>query len=120
MLKVREYFLYTSIYLGIIIVISTEFLSFFNYLNNFSIKLLWLIIFFIALIIISKKKFFNFSFTILPHIDYKILFILVVFLLTFITALIYPPNSLDAMSYHLPKVMKWIQNGNLSLFYRQL
>ena len=116
MLKVREYFLYTSIYLGIIIVISTEFLSFFNYLNNFSIKLLWLIIFFIALIIISKKKFFNFSFTILPHIDYKILFILVVFLLTFITALIYPPNSLDAMSYHLPKVMKWIQNGNLSFY----
>ena len=114
--KVSEYFLYVSIYLGIIIVISTEFLSFFNYLNHFSIKLLWLIIFFIALIILSKKKFFNISFIILSHLDYKILFILVVFLLTFITALIYPPNSLDAMAYHLPKVMKWIQNGNLSFY----
>ena len=116
MLKAREYFLYISIYFGIIIVISTEFLSFFNYLNHFSIKLLWLIIFVIALIILSKKKFFNISYEILSHIVYKILYILLVFLLTFITALIYPPNSLDAMSYHLPKVMNWIQNSNLSFY----
>ena len=116
MLKVREYFLYISIYFGVIIVISTEFLSFFNYLNHFSIKLLWLIIFVTALIILSKKKFFNISYEFLSHIDYKILYILLVFLLTFITALIYPPNSLDAMSYHLPKVMNWIQNSNLSFY----
>lgn len=114
MLKVREYFLYTGIYFGIIIVVSTEFLSFFNYLNDFSIKLLWLIIFFISLIFLSKRKFFNISFA--TFLDYKILFILVIFLLTFTTALIYPPNTLDAISYHLPKVMNWIQNGNLSFY----
>ena len=116
MLKIREYFLYTSVYFGIIIVVSTEFLSFFNYLNHFSIKLLWLIIFFITLIFLLKKKFFKISFIILSNLDYKILFILVIFLLTFTVALIYPPNTLDAMSYHLPKVMNWIQNGNLSFY----
>lgn len=116
MLRVREYFLYITIYFGIIITTSTEFLSFFNYLNHFSIKLLWLIVFLIFLIIFLKKKFFSTNLIISSYLNYKFLFILLIFLLTFITALIYPPNTLDALSYHLPKVMNWIQNGNISFY----
>ena len=32
------------------------------------------------------------------------------------TALLSPPNSADTMSYHLPRVLHWIQNGDVAFF----
>lgn len=36
--------------------------------------------------------------------------------LTLIVALIYPPNMWDVMSYHLPRVMHWLQNHTLAAY----
>ena len=36
--------------------------------------------------------------------------------MTFLTALIYPPNTPDSMSYHMPRVMHWIQNQNVDFY----
>lgn len=33
------------------------------------------------------------------------------------TAIVYPPNNWDVMSYHLPRVMQWLQNHSLSPFF---
>lgn len=33
---------------------------------------------------------------------------------TFISALAYPPNNWDVLSYHLPRVIHWMQNGTLA------
>lgn len=33
-----------------------------------------------------------------------------------VIAIIYPPNNWDAQSYHLPRVMQWLQNHSLSSF----
>ena len=35
---------------------------------------------------------------------------------TLIICIIYPPTTPDSMSYHLPRVMNWIQYGNLNFF----
>lgn len=35
---------------------------------------------------------------------------------TFVAALVYPPNNWDVMSYHLPRVMRWLANHTLAPF----
>jgi 4-amino-4-deoxy-L-arabinose transferase-like glycosyltransferase len=43
--------------------------------------------------------------------------ILVLYMLTLATlALVYPPNNWDAMTYHLPRVMHWIQQQSVAHF----
>lgn len=35
---------------------------------------------------------------------------------TFATALLYPPNNWDSMTYHLPRISHWISNNNISFY----
>ena len=37
-------------------------------------------------------------------------------LITFVVSLIYPPNTPDGLSYHMPRVMQWIQNQNINFY----
>lgn len=41
---------------------------------------------------------------------------ILVLLITLLTALIAPPNTWDSMTYHMPRVMHWIQNGSLAFY----
>lgn len=45
------------------------------------------------------------------HIWY---FFIILFIGTLLTALLYPPNNWDAMTYNMPRVMHWIQNMTLA------
>ena len=45
-----------------------------------------------------------------------LILICVILIITFFTALIYPPNSPDSLSYHMPRVMHWIQNNNVEYY----
>lgn len=40
--------------------------------------------------------------------------LLVIFSVTLVTALLYPPNNWDAMTYNMPRIMHWIQNMTLA------
>ncbi len=42
--------------------------------------------------------------------------VLLIFLPLCFIAVIYPPCTADSMSYHLPRIMHWIQNGNLEMY----
>lgn len=50
--------------------------------------------------------------------------LLLLLVLTFLQGLIYPPNNWDGMTYHLPRVLHWLQQGSLEYYptniYRQL
>ena len=119
---IRELFLLCYIGFGLFIVFTTEFLSFFGLINRFSIFVCW---FFLS--IFSYLKFKNnfkyYLYGFVSKINFSLnlvmlfrLLILATLILTLLTAIIYPPNTPDSLSYHMPKVMHWIQNGNVEFY----
>ena len=116
-LNIREFFIWKIVIISLFIVTSTEILSFLNSINTLSIRIFWgfLILTSIVITLFFKKNlFFLKEVNILKNnFNFELIFILIILTLTFINSLIYPPNTLDAMSYHLPKVMHWIQNSNI-------
>ena len=120
--SMRELFLWSCISFGFFIVFTTEFLSFFGLINRLSIFICWIILFLFAYLkfgSLLKIYFYNISlkkkYTFDTIFLYK-LSISLILILTFLTALIYPPNTPDSLSYHMPRVMHWIQNNNVEFY----
>lgn len=118
----RELFLWIVLIAGIFITLTTEVLSLFNFLNRLSILICWLILFLFGLVKLNNLSRLN-SFNILSKknissslIFFSFLSLFIILFMTFLTALIYPPNTPDSMSYHMPRVMHWIQNQNVDFY----
>ncbi len=106
-------FVYALTIWGSVLYLVTELLSFFNLLNRTSLLVFWLIFDLILFIIGRKRKCrLNLSFTLDKH---KI-GILIVFVLLLIGDYIVVPFNWDSMTYHLPRIMFWAQNGSVAHF----
>ncbi len=120
-LSLREFLVWKIIIISVIIVLSTEILSFFSAINGPYIKILWSFLLAISLIgffYLYKKKIIYFNNLKKKELffNFELFFILIILFLTFTISIIYPPNTLDAMAYHMPKVMNWVQNNNLNFY----
>lgn len=117
--NLRTSFIVTLIFHAAFIFVSTELLSVFNLINTFSIKLIWVLV--VLLLSIYKLK--NKTDTLNRErsklkkylgenrfLSFATLFIIFISLITCLFAY---PNTWDSMTYHLPRVMHWIQNGNV-------
>jgi hypothetical protein len=103
------------------VAISTELLSLLNEVKFSFLLLSWLLFLLVGFVLaarrLGKLKF--------PLPEYKkasliqiiligaILFILVT---TFFTAIVYPPNTVDSMTYHMPRVLHWINNNSVAFY----
>lgn len=117
----------TSILYGILITFITEGLSVFHALNRFTLILIWGIIFIInllflwkntqnnpySLIISLKKSLTTQKIIFFIHHNLLIIPIILILGITFTTAIIASPNNWDVMTYHLPRVVHWIQNQSI-------
>ncbi len=126
---VKNSILKTTIHISFLVSISTEGLSIFNLLNHTSLLIFWFSIFIICSYILNKNKLktkehlfllisaFK-SFINELSIFKKILLIssILLFLLILFQGLIYPPNNWDSMTYHLPRILHWIQNESVANF----
>lgn len=105
-----------------LIYISTEFLSFFNVLNTFSVALFWAIVVFVLAWVIFKNKLWpinlNLSALPLPPAYRKTLVVTILlgFLPLLFLAIYVSPNNIDSINYHLSRIISWTQNGNVKHF----
>ncbi len=117
--NIRLAVIVTLIFHAAFVFLSTEILSLFNLINAVSIKLLWTFLV-LSLSIYALKN--RTSLTARKELNIKKYFeenklltgatVFIVFI-SLITCLFAYPNTWDSMTYHLPRVMHWIQNGNV-------
>lgn len=122
-LSIRERLVYATLYFCFQTLLFVELLSLFKSINSFSFLAIWLSSFFIQLVILfylikSKQIVLQYFVWSKNEITNDNLFaaIVIAFYSTilFLIAIIYPPSNWDSMTYHLPRVMHWIQNGNVA------
>ena len=118
----REKIIWILVFFGFTLVISTEILSYFNILERKIFFSLWAIIysavFFLFLKINKNKETINFKeyFFTDKFKLFCLLSIVVILFFTLIISLIYPPNTPDSLSYHMPRIMQWIQNESIDFY----
>jgi hypothetical protein len=109
---------------GVLVTFITEITSVFRLLTFGSLLLIWLLIDITLICIYSrlyrknKKKFINLDF----NVTYKWSFcstlqlgsLITIVVIIGLTALIAPPNTWDSMTYHMSRVVHWIQNQSVA------
>jgi hypothetical protein len=118
-------FIQAVLLFSFMVLFSTEVLSLFNLYTYQGLTIFWVIFNFILILFIARKykqrknKILDFAlFRKSGNLDNtsKILWLLVILLLSgiFIQGLIYPPNNWDSMTYHMARIVHWVQHGNIA------
>lgn len=103
------------------IAISTELFSLIDQITFSTFLVVWLL-FLLAGCFLTYKHWNERDFTFLRPTNIslveKILLgaIFIIVITTFFTAIVFPPNNFDSMTYHLPRVLHWINNQNVSFY----
>ncbi len=106
----REQLLRGVVLAGLWTVLTTELLSAFNALRPVPVFIAWLA-FAAILIYLGRHARPSFQLTGLLWLP-----TVAVLAITFTTALLSPPNSADAMAYHMPRVIYWTQQASVRFF----
>jgi hypothetical protein len=111
---------------GVAVLCSTEILSLFNYISFVPIASLWtalaLVSIITSLILLRKTKniFLKTTYNRLKQLPlfYKFIVTLLILLVSFLATVAYiaPPNTWDSMTYHMGRVMHWMQNANIKYY----
>ncbi len=112
----REIVLATFVKLGVALFVGTEALSLLGALSRPWVALFWVVA--LALIVwrtrIEIRR---------PNIDWFVAFcctaVAAIVITTGVTAWFSPPNSSDAMAYHMPRVIYWAEQGSVRFFPTQ-
>lgn len=100
--------------------LSTEVFSKFNIINRESV-VIYHILFTLGLLVFIKARKLNITFLPIKKINKSYLIVVILSLLMiiiplFLIAVYYPPNNWDSMTYHMARVMHWIQNKNVAFY----
>jgi hypothetical protein len=114
----RDHLLRTAVACGVVTVIVTELLSPFHLLRREPIAIFWLSILLFGLAVWGAgiKRLKGRKISTRPVETAVTLICAVIVAVVAITAWISPPNSADAMAYHLPRVVYWAQAGSIAFF----
>jgi len=115
----RESFLQASLIWGLLVTAITEWLSLYKMLTYNSLTIAWLLIVLLLALLYREQIVRKVNFTIHRE-KMQIVVLVCIFGVTFIIlttgliALVSPPNNWDSMTYHLGRVVHWIQNCSVA------
>ena len=115
---IRDRFLRALVLFGVGLVVITESLGAFQLIRRGPLVLCWSIVLLIA-IVSARRQRFRFALTTVkadPVVLSCSAGVVVILTLTAITAGFSPPNSADAMAYHMPRVVYWAEQASVRFF----
>ena len=119
----RDRFLRALVLFGLALFAMTELLSLFNLVRPVPLMACWTAIFTVAIAYIVRTRgtlrIRPPSFHVEPVLLICLLSIMAILALTALTAGFSPPNSADAMAYHMPRVVYWAEQSSIRFFPTQ-
>ena len=119
----RDRFLRALVFFGAALFIVTESLSVFSLIRPVPLIACWVGVLSLALLWIVRTRgtlrVTRESFQVEPVLLISLAGIVTILGLTAVTAAFSPPNSADAMAYHLPRVVYWAEQGSIRFFPTQ-
>ncbi|MBP8755002.1 MAG: glycosyltransferase family 39 protein [Chitinophagales bacterium] len=111
-----ENYIYVLLILSLFVLLTTEICSAGNWISAITIQIIWIVLAITSGIfwwkISNRKLFFALQWKSLLQFPFIIIF--GVTSITFLICMFAFPNNWDSMTYHLGRVMHWIQNGNVN------
>jgi hypothetical protein len=115
MTPMRDTFLRACVALGVAVALVTEILSLFHLLRRGPLIVVWLAI--AALAVFWRRRSFRPPVPPFRFVEASVAAVCAVIVATVgVTAWLSPPNSADAMAYHMPRVVYWAQAGSVAFF----
>lgn len=121
----RETLIKASLYWFVYFAVGTELLSLIKGLTTLGIVLLWSSAILALIVVAMKRKFLakgwrkakeSVHFPNKPFEIALLICILVILVILLITGIMSPPNIHDVLTYHMTRVMHWIQDRSLAYF----
>ena len=109
----RDYLLRSAVFLGTAALVLTEVLSPFHLLSRWPLAVAWLLAV-VAWTRLAPRAAVKWRFR--PVEAGFAAIIAAIGGVVALTAILSPPNSADAMAYHLPRVVYWAQSGSVAFF----
>ena len=117
---IRDRFLRALVVFGVALVVITESLSAFDLIRRGPLIVCWGTVLAMALVSARRNRFHFRLAPKLPKADPVVLICSVaigaILTLTGVTAAFSPPNSADAMAYHMPRVVYWAEQSSVRFF----
>jgi hypothetical protein len=116
----RSSFIVAFLYFCIYVCFLTETLGFLKILTPLSISFGWIsynAALFIFLVRLHKKCKIQIRMPQILPFQWEYGVLAIILSVTFIIAIVYPPNNWDSMTYHLPRIEHWLQNKSLNHYY---
>jgi hypothetical protein len=114
---IRDRFLRALVLFGVALVLITESLSAFTLIRRGPLALCWIVVLLsvVALAALQRSR-PRLRLRVDPFVLFSLAGMAVIFTLTAVTAAFSPPNSADAMAYHMPRVVYWAEQSSVRFF----
>jgi hypothetical protein len=117
----RDLFLRAIVLIGVAVFAITELLSAFAAIHRIPLLVCWILAAAAGAVLYARSRSAPFTLRIPravrdPVVALSILGTAAILALTAVTAASSPPNSADAMAYHMPRVVYWAEQGSIRFF----